>query len=196
MATKTCSKCGEEKDVGEFGRRTAAKDGLQYNCKLCRHSYDRERHASVSEKSKARRKEINRRYERKNRQKRLEKARRWRSQNPDYFRNYAVQQREHHRKMVRRWREKNPDKDRATANRRRARKLAAIQGNPTALAARLKEIYASPCARCGTTENIHADHVIPLSKGGHHAPYNLQPLCGSCNSVKGSGLTPLLPMLT
>lgn len=85
---------------------------------------------------------------------------------------------------------------RPRAARRRARKLSAYRGNPTALAARLKEIYASPCARCGTTDNIHADHVIPLSKGGHHAAYNLQPLCGSCNSVKGSGLTPLLPMLT
>lgn len=48
----------------------------------------------------------------------------------------------------------------------------------------LARIYASPCAECGTTERIEADHVIPISRGGQHSIGNLQPLCKSCNSSK------------
>jgi 5-methylcytosine-specific restriction endonuclease McrA len=28
------------------------------------------------------------------------------------------------------------------------------------------------------------DHITPLARGGHEAPYNLAPACGSCNSGK------------
>lgn len=35
METKVCSKCGEEKEVGEFFKRNASKDGLTPRCKLC-----------------------------------------------------------------------------------------------------------------------------------------------------------------
>lgn len=42
------------------------------------------------------------------------------------------------------------------------------------------------CATCGTTDDLTADHIIPLEQGG--APYDLangQTLCRSCNSRKG-----------
>jgi hypothetical protein len=32
---KSCTKCGKEKELTEFYRRAAAKDGLQNNCKPC-----------------------------------------------------------------------------------------------------------------------------------------------------------------
>jgi hypothetical protein len=32
---KTCSKCGDPKDEGEFNKRTASKDGLAALCRLC-----------------------------------------------------------------------------------------------------------------------------------------------------------------
>lgn len=35
MRTKVCSKCGKEKPVSEFYRRTASKDGLNASCKEC-----------------------------------------------------------------------------------------------------------------------------------------------------------------
>lgn len=34
------------------------------------------------------------------------------------------------------------------------------------------------------------DHVIPLSKGGHHTASNVVPACGPCNSVKSDGPAP------
>lgn len=39
MATKVCSKCGVEKDVGEFGRLKKTKDGLRTVCKVCVRQY-------------------------------------------------------------------------------------------------------------------------------------------------------------
>jgi 5-methylcytosine-specific restriction endonuclease McrA len=36
MPTKICTKCGVEKDVGEFAKHSNSKDGLQYWCKECK----------------------------------------------------------------------------------------------------------------------------------------------------------------
>jgi len=42
------------------------------------------------------------------------------------------------------------------------------------------------CVICGNTKNLHADHVVPESKGGETTMKNLQTLCKSCNSKKGA----------
>lgn len=42
------------------------------------------------------------------------------------------------------------------------------------------------CLNCGTSENIAIDHIKPISEGGLDTIDNLQPLCQSCNSSKGS----------
>jgi 5-methylcytosine-specific restriction endonuclease McrA len=44
--------------------------------------------------------------------------------------------------------------------------------------------YGGCCLRCGATGNITIDHVVPISAGGANCAANVQPLCGSCNSVK------------
>ena len=40
------------------------------------------------------------------------------------------------------------------------------------------------CAYCGTSNNLHLDHIIPIAKGGKHAPNNLQYLCAYHNISK------------
>ena len=47
-------------------------------------------------------------------------------------------------------------------------------------------IKNQPCLMCGSTENVHIDHIIPISKGGRHAIGNLQPLCKPCNTAKSN----------
>ena len=45
------------------------------------------------------------------------------------------------------------------------------------------------CALCGKTfeiEDMHADHIVPWSKGGHTTPDNCQMLCRDCNLRKGA----------
>jgi 5-methylcytosine-specific restriction endonuclease McrA len=46
--------------------------------------------------------------------------------------------------------------------------------------------YGEKCLACGSIENIALDHIKPVSKGGVNKIENLQPLCKSCNSKKGS----------
>lgn len=44
------------------------------------------------------------------------------------------------------------------------------------------------CKKCGSTEKISIDHIIPIASGGDNSIENLQVLCVSCNSKKGHRL--------
>ncbi|MEA3246538.1 MAG: HNH endonuclease [Gemmatimonadota bacterium] len=47
------------------------------------------------------------------------------------------------------------------------------------------------CVYCGTSLGLDIatlDHVVPLSRGGDHAPGNLVAACRACNQLKGSQL--------
>ena len=49
--------------------------------------------------------------------------------------------------------------------------------------------YGNKCLRCeatGAVVLLTKDHVVPLSQNGTDYASNLQPLCGPCNSWKGS----------
>lgn len=52
-----------------------------------------------------------------------------------------------------------------------------------------KAILARPCAICGRPDDIEVDHVISVRQGGSNSADNLQPLCRTCNSVKGAKRT-------
>ena len=47
-----------------------------------------------------------------------------------------------------------------------------------------KERDAWRCVRCGATECLHTDHIIPLSSGGSNELSNLQTLCEPCHEEK------------
>jgi hypothetical protein len=44
------------------------------------------------------------------------------------------------------------------------------------------------CRQCGSTNQLHFDHVIPISRGGANTVANIQLLCGVCNRAKGAKL--------
>jgi hypothetical protein len=54
MDTKECSKCGEVKAADLFGKKAAAKDGLQSQCKPCLNSGARSAYRASPESQRAR----------------------------------------------------------------------------------------------------------------------------------------------
>jgi len=42
------------------------------------------------------------------------------------------------------------------------------------------------CNKAVVGKNLHLDHVVPLSRGGAHASYNIVVACRECNSVKSA----------
>lgn len=51
------------------------------------------------------------------------------------------------------------------------------------------ERFNNCCVKCGGDGVIQKDHIIPIYKGGSNSIDNLQPLCISCNTAKGSDQT-------
>jgi len=49
---------------------------------------------------------------------------------------------------------------------------------------KIKDAYDNRCIKCGKSNNLTIDHIIPVSKGGKNSIKNIQPLCQSCNSKK------------
>ena len=48
------------------------------------------------------------------------------------------------------------------------------------------------CIACGSGKRLALDHIIPFSAGGETKKKNLQTLCKSCNSKKGSKVKEVL----
>ena len=57
---------------------------------------------------------------------------------------------------------------------------------PTHVRRRVLERDEYRCQDCGSTERLHVDHIIPVSRGGPNHVANLRVLCRSCNLSKGA----------
>lgn len=121
-------------------------------------------------------------------------SRRWEQEHPERCREHGRVKRLKNPSGAaarkKRWRSENPDKHVAHEQARRARK-AASGGSYTAQEWRdLCARYGECCLRCGSRPaSLTVDHVTPLSAGGRNDISNLQPLCGPCNSAKGTQAT-------
>lgn len=97
-----------------------------------------------------------------------------------------AEQREKFNRYRSEWRKANPDKVREHAEKRRCSGRL-----PPGTIKRIGEAQGWRCACCTVdlrTSGYHKDHIIPLSKGGPHAPENIQLLCPPCNLRKGAKL--------
>lgn len=50
----------------------------------------------------------------------------------------------------------------------------------------LKKRVKNKCLVCCEELSLTQDHIVPVSKEGSHSIRNIQPLCRSCNSSKGT----------
>jgi 5-methylcytosine-specific restriction endonuclease McrA len=121
----------------------------------------------------------------------IQEKRRRRSSNLEAFR-----ARDRERDL--RWRQKNPEHAAAVRRGKNARRKARIRGAGVMDLTRkqweaILDVYQGKCAYCGTGGRMTMDHVIPISKGGHHSASNIVSCCVTCNSTKVDKIIDFFP---
>ena len=86
----------------------------------------------------------------------------------------------------REWRRKNPERARlyVRLSGHKRRSAAGAENWTRAEWLQLVRDHDSRCYYCGVQGAMHADHRIPLSRGGANTIDNIVPCCKSCNSSK------------
>lgn len=176
---KTCTKCHVKKPLGEFSKMTRARDGLQCKCKSCAKEYRRENIDAVNEKDRryyADNRDRLRKSYHENRDIRLARMKRYRDANKDKAAEYSKA-----------YRAEKPDVQRRLNHKYRSLKRGAVQGNYIPTYTEFINFYGTNCIipDCDSPDTSY-DHVIPLSKGGAHGLWNLQPLCRNHNIQKSN----------
>jgi 5-methylcytosine-specific restriction endonuclease McrA len=170
---KPCKKCGgNEWNSDGYGK-----------CKTCKSSLNkkwREANPEKVKKNNAESRQNHNKASSKPRGNNLDKAR-------ECSRKYRARNLDKRLEAEREWRRNNPDKCKAKKHARRTRKTNA-GGSYTGSEWRdLCNQYGNKCLKCGRDDvKLTADHVIPVVMGGTSDISNIQPLCQSCNSSKGT----------
>jgi 5-methylcytosine-specific restriction endonuclease McrA len=163
---KICNKCGEAKQIKEFSKNKYAQDGYQYQCKTCNKIY----------RQSDERKRSNKKYDQSDKGKQTKK------------RYHQSQKGKRTKKRFLR-----TDKGKLSHQRnetiRRTRKTKAGGSYIAIEWFNLCKFYGFHCLKCNKEfpfEQLTLDHIKPVSKGGSSFIWNIQPLCGKCNSNKGA----------
>lgn len=191
--TKRCTLCREAKSLDDYHAHPTTRDRKQSRCKDCAKKTTRtwywEHREIVLEQArayyqanikriKARTYEQSQRWYQENRERARENGRRWQANN-------------HHRVRAARRRSYRASPARYKAYhyawiaRRRGNGGSFTEQEWLGICAR----YEFRCLCCHKEKPLTADHVIPVSRGGRDSIDNIQPLCQSCNSAKGTRST-------
>lgn len=186
--SKRCTSCGQTKQVTEFHKRTASKDGRSPICVTCQSTKHKRYHADNAASI-------------------LMKVVAWQAANPDRVsarrKRWAAENPEKMRASRKKWKKDHPDEVRADAamraranpekraaleNVRRTRKAGSGGKFTAAQIATLHSKQRGRCACCSTNlkGRFHRDHIMPVALGGSSDITNIQLLCPTCNSRKGA----------
>lgn len=192
---KTCTKCGIQKPLEEFGKDKKRKDGHVAQCKECLKAYRKEYHKKNKDKENAKNKE----WYLKNKESKDAKNKLWREEHKDYMKEYHKkhylnnkeyynnkskqwynQHKEHANYLTQRWYESNKDHVKELRKawvKQNKEKLVLSRNNRKAYVKMLPNTltkqewdsilsdFNKACALTGTTEKVTLEHFIPLSCG-------------------------------
>lgn len=156
----------------------------------------RERNAAWAARNGDKMRAYGRDYARRNATVNSERSRVWRLDNkdrprvkgkPEDLRAATARFRKTHPERVRsalaRYNAAHPEKSQAERARRRG---APGSGLTLDQWLEIVEAFRERCAYCDELTQLEIEHVVPLSKGGRHAPENIVPACGPCNKQKSN----------
>jgi len=214
LTTKTCTKCGEAKQLAAFYKCKKIKDGLQGHCKSCdtasRAPYSERKKAQTAAWRAANQEHIKAKrasYYTANANKVKAKAKAWAKANPErlkvrrtiYYAANAERIKTQSAAWVKAnlkrsntnkgaWASAHPEINRTRNQNRRARKIAAGGRLSQGLAEKLFKSQRGLCPCCGSPlgTNYHLDHIVPLKLGGPNSDDNMQLLRQQCNNQKGA----------
>lgn len=144
------------------------------NCPICNKQFNRIRAIYCSRKCTLRA------YYLRNRDKVLTRNKEWNKHHPDVIIAATLK-----------WKKRNPEKNRHISNLAQDKARGAIGSHTLKEWDILKKKYGNACCFCKQQEpeiKLTRDHIIPIEKGGNNYITNIQPLCKSCNSIKGTKL--------
>ncbi len=177
---KSCSRCKLIKPLDAFNNLHCGPFGKSHACKECLNSWDRQHYM-------------------KNRHAQMDKSRAWRKANPekalDLQRKCKARNLDRYKQMRDAWVKANIETVRHYCKRRQARRKGAHGTHTLQEWMDLCALYGHKCVACGRVKRLTQDHVVPLIKGGSDLIENIQCLCQSCNSKKGTKSTDYRPTL-
>lgn len=189
-----CKFCRQDKEQSEFySYRKRGRVYYRSTCKICYTALKRNRYKTDDDfRNGIRRQSIQYAHSLKGRIKRREankirhgskKFKRYHQ----YWENHTERGRVCRRKKQSNW--LKTDGGKFYSARKHAKRRSRININADLTRTEWTEIlkkYLHKCAYCGSSKKLTQDHIIPLSKGGHHTANNVVPACHQCNSKKGN----------
>jgi len=198
---KICNNCNETKPYEEFPKKSSTKDGYYGFCKICKAIKDKK--YRDTNKEMLVKKSI--KYRNINKEKIAKRNKdRYHSLTPEKVMERKNKKREYNKNAPEAVKKRKQEYDKKyfsseagkittakSAHKRRAQKISTEDGTVTSQA--LEELKISQnhkCAYCkceldfSSKGKVHLDHILPLSKGGHHSISNVTWSCSSCNLRK------------
>lgn len=190
--TLKCSDCNNIKPITEFNKSSATKTGLQYKCKACEKAY--------KDKNREKRSQQGKEYRTEHYDAERERIEAWRVKNKDKTNAMlrAFNKTEEGKLLLLKHRPRKARNARKSYYRNKAsyyannakRRARQLQATPQwADSEKIKEIYEISIAATELMEPTHVDHIVPLQGKnvcGLHVEYNLQILIARANLSKGN----------
>ena len=165
---KTCTKCGEEKALYEYHRKTTTRDGRVSRCKKCVRAQKAEYYSQNRETLLAYKAE----YYSRNRDAVLARKAE-RHARPEVKARHAEYMADYYQANPHIWWE--------YAYRTRARAYGYTPRVVSFTREALVERYGDQCYHCGTPWTEIDHHPVPVAHGGPHTIENTKPSCSDCN---------------